>query len=198
MIAIALLVAGAAVIFFPEGKLAEWSAGISSASVKPSEGPAPTQAQQPANEAVEPTSLSEAPKAPKALEVLSDSVSQKEILLVPVNPALSNSASSAVKNLAPPPPLQTPSQSATTQPIPVSNNLVVFKAKGPSWVKVVDAKGIVQLSKTLADGETVGASGVTPLSIVIGRVDATDVEVRGKPYSLVGVSKDNVARFEVK
>ena len=38
----------------------------------------------------------------------------------------------------------------------------------------------------------------TPLSIVVGRVDATDVEVRGQPFSLVSVAKDNVARFEVK
>jgi cytoskeleton protein RodZ len=76
--------------------------------------------------------------------------------------------------------------------------MVVFKAKGPTWVKVVDSKGIVLLSKTIVNGEVVGASGATPLSVVIGRVDATDVEVRGKPFTLTGVSKDNVARFEVK
>jgi len=54
------------------------------------------------------------------------------------------------------------------------------------------------LSKTLSDGEVIGASGATPLSVVIGRVDATEVEVRGQPFSLVSVAKDNVARFEVK
>jgi cytoskeleton protein RodZ len=65
-------------------------------------------------------------------------------------------------------------------------------------VKVIDAKGVVQLSKTIVDGEVVGASGTAPLSVVVGRVDVTDVEVRGKPFALTGVSKDNVARFEVK
>ena len=63
---------------------------------------------------------------------------------------------------------------------------------------MVDAKGVVQLSKTLSSGEVIGASGAIPLAVVIGRVDATDVEVRGKPFSLATVSKDNVARFEVK
>jgi cytoskeleton protein RodZ len=86
----------------------------------------------------------------------------------------------------------------SVEPTVASSGLVMFKAKGPTWVKVVDAKGIVQLSKTLVDGEIVGASGLTPLSVVIGRVDMTDVEVRGKAFSLTAVSKDNVARFEVK
>jgi len=79
-----------------------------------------------------------------------------------------------------------------------STGTVVFKAKGATWVKVVDAKGVVQLSKTLSVGEVVGASGAIPLSVVIGRVDATDVEVRGQSFNLSGVSRDNVARFEVK
>jgi cytoskeleton protein RodZ len=79
-----------------------------------------------------------------------------------------------------------------------STELVVFKAKESSWVKVVDAKGVVLLSKTLSSGEVIGASGATPLAVVVGRVDATDVDVRGKPFSLTSVSKDNVARFEVK
>jgi cytoskeleton protein RodZ len=34
--------------------------------------------------------------------------------------------------------------------------------------------------------------------VVIGRADVTDVEVRGKTFSLAGIVKDNVARFEVK
>jgi cytoskeleton protein RodZ len=34
--------------------------------------------------------------------------------------------------------------------------------------------------------------------VVIGRADVTDVEVRGKPFGLEKISKENVARFEVK
>jgi cytoskeleton protein RodZ len=79
-----------------------------------------------------------------------------------------------------------------------ATGIVVFKVRAPSWVNVVDAKGVVQLRKTLAAGETSGASGALPLTVVIGRADVTSVEVRGKSYSLAGIVIDNVARFEVK
>lgn len=79
-----------------------------------------------------------------------------------------------------------------------ANGLVVFKVRSSSWVEVTDVKGIVQLRKTLQAGEKAGASGDLPLSVVIGRADVTEVEVRGKPFALDTVTKENVARFEVK
>jgi cytoskeleton protein RodZ len=80
----------------------------------------------------------------------------------------------------------------------VASGMVVLKAHGTSWVEVVDASGIVQVRKTMAQGEIVGASGVMPLSVVVGRVDTTEVLVRGKPFDLTRIAKDNVAHFEVK
>lgn len=90
----------------------------------------------------------------------------------------------------------TPAAAVTVSP--AATGIIVFKAKGASWVEVTDAKGTVVLRRTLAAGEEAGASGVLPLAAVVGRVDATQVEVRGKAFDLVSVSKDNVARFEVK
>jgi cytoskeleton protein RodZ len=87
--------------------------------------------------------------------------------------------------------------SNTVQPVS-TNGIVVLRAKGPSWVEVVDAKGVVGVRKTLSAGESAGASGALPLQVTIGRVDVTEVQVRGKPFDLRPVSKDNVARFEVK
>jgi cytoskeleton protein RodZ len=84
------------------------------------------------------------------------------------------------------------------EPAIPSSGTITFKAKAPSWVKVVDSNGVVQLSKTLAEREVAAVSGAAPLSIVIGRADAVDVEVRGKAFSLTTVAKENVARFEVK
>ena len=43
-----------------------------------------------------------------------------------------------------------------------------------------------------------GVAGVLPLSVVVGRADLTDVELRGKPYDLTAITQNNVARFEVK
>ena len=36
------------------------------------------------------------------------------------------------------------------------------------------------------------------MTAVVGRADTTQVEVRGKPLNLLPLSRDNVARFEVK
>lgn len=76
--------------------------------------------------------------------------------------------------------------------------VVLFKARAPSWLEVTDANGGVQIRRTLSAGESVSASGALPLSVVIGRAEAVEVEVRGKAFNLANIAKDNVARFEVK
>lgn len=96
-----------------------------------------------------------------------------------------------------------PTQTSASDSTPLidssaTTGLIVFRARGQSWVEVVDANRVVQVRKTIANGEVVGASGVTPLSVVVGRVDTTEVVVRGKPFDLANVAKDNVARFEVR
>lgn len=82
----------------------------------------------------------------------------------------------------------------------VSNpvGVVQFRASGQSWVEVTDATGTVQLRKTLEAGDTAGASGVLPLRVVVGRANLTTVQVRGQKFELLPLSKDNVARFEVR
>lgn len=80
-----------------------------------------------------------------------------------------------------------------------SDRLVTFSAATQSsWVKVTDAKGAVVLSRTIAPGEAVFAAGALPLSVVVGRADATRVQVRGQAFDLAAYSRENVARFEVK
>jgi len=76
--------------------------------------------------------------------------------------------------------------------------LLVFKARGLTWVAVTDDKGVVVLRKTLSAGDTASASGALPLWVVVGKVDHTDVEVRGKPIKLEPSGPENVARFKVQ
>lgn len=73
-----------------------------------------------------------------------------------------------------------------------------MRARIPSWVEVTDATGTVQLRRTLNAGESVAVSGIPPLSVVVGRADAVDVQVRGQAFELLPLAKDNVARFQVK
>ncbi|CAN7334746.1 helix-turn-helix domain-containing protein [Acidovorax sp. LjRoot194] len=75
---------------------------------------------------------------------------------------------------------------------------LVLRARSQSWVQVKDAAGAVVLQRNLAADESVSVSAPAPLAVVIGRADATEVFVRGKPFDLTGVSRENVARFEVK
>lgn len=75
---------------------------------------------------------------------------------------------------------------------------LVLRARSESWVQVRDAAGAVALQRNLNAGESVSVAGPTPLAVVIGRADATEVFVDGKRFDLTAVSRENVARFEVK
>ncbi|HZY18663.1 MAG TPA: RodZ domain-containing protein [Ramlibacter sp.] len=88
--------------------------------------------------------------------------------------------------------------SGAAGPKPPANGVVVFKTTGPSWIEVTDSKGTVTLRRLMAAGEAAGASGSLPLTVTVGSASDTAVEVRGKPFNLGAVSRDNVARFEVK
>lgn len=79
-----------------------------------------------------------------------------------------------------------------------SSAILAFSATGPSWIKVVDAKGQVVLNRTLQAGEVADVSGAFPFAVTVGRTDVTQVQVRGQAFDLAAVSKNNVARFEVK
>ena len=91
--------------------------------------------------------------------------------------------------------------SIATEPAPTAaaaTALLVFRARGESWVEVRNAQGAVALRRVLAAGETADIGGAPPLSVTVGKADVTEVQVRGKAFDLAAVSRDNVARFQVK
>ena len=94
-------------------------------------------------------------------------------------------------------PVPAPALPAASGPIS-ARGIVVFRTRAQSWIQVTDATGTTVFRKLMEPGESAGASGALPLSVTVGSVEATEVQVRGKPYNLAPVSKDNVARFEVK
>lgn len=92
---------------------------------------------------------------------------------------------------------------AVPVPVPAASQsapagIVTFRAKGDSWVEVIDAKGTVVLRRLLTAGEVAGVSGALPMAAVVGKADVTQVQVRGQAFDLNAVARDNVARFEVK
>ncbi|KIQ27854.1 hypothetical protein RT97_21560 [Variovorax paradoxus] len=79
-----------------------------------------------------------------------------------------------------------------------SSQQLVFVAREECWITVTEAGGKQLLRRSLQAGETVGLSGTLPLSVVVGRASAVDVQVRGKAYDLKPVTRGGgVARFEV-
>ena len=75
---------------------------------------------------------------------------------------------------------------------------MTISAKGASKIKVTDASGAVVLDRTLRAGESVSLSGVLPLAVVASRANVIQVQVRGQAFDLASVTKNNIARFEVK
>lgn len=75
--------------------------------------------------------------------------------------------------------------------------ILILNARGNSWVEVMDAKRAVVLRKTMLSGETQNLGGSLPMSVILGRANLLDVQVRGQALDLAPLTKDNVARFEV-
>ncbi len=73
-----------------------------------------------------------------------------------------------------------------------------LRVSAESWVEVLDARGATLLSRLLQPGEAVGIDGATPLRLTIGNASATQLSFRGKPVEITGISRDNVARIELK
>ena len=92
-------------------------------------------------------------------------------------------------------PLATASAGADGAPAQPTVN---FSANGASKIKVTDASGTVLLDRTLRTGESVSLSGALPLAVVASRANVIRVQVRGQAFDLASVTKNNIARFEVK
>jgi len=137
-----------------------------------------------------PAPLATASPAPAALNVVPASLPAAESVPA-MNAPVALSAAAAVTAPA------APAAAATPAAVPASG-IVFFRAKASSWVEVTDAKGVVAFRRLMAAGESGAASGAVPLQVTVGRADVTEVQVRGKPFDLRTVSRDNVARFEVK
>ncbi|MCZ8094697.1 MAG: DUF4115 domain-containing protein [Acidovorax sp.] len=127
----------------------------------------------------------------------------EEIVAVVQPPVAAESAPAASSTVAlvpvaPSPAVAQPASAALPAIADTSAALLMLRARGDSWVQVRDATGRVVFEKKLASGDAAPVSGVLPLSVVVGRADVTDVFVRGRPLELNAVSRENVARFEVK
>ena len=95
----------------------------------------------------------------------------------------------------------------STIPAPVSptaaaagaaGSLLSITATGDSWVEVINGAGSVVMKRMLKNGDAIDFSTAPPYTVVLGRADAVQVAVRGKPFDTAPYARNSVARFEVK
>lgn len=73
-----------------------------------------------------------------------------------------------------------------------------LKAAQQTWIEVVDGRSQVLMSRMLQPGEAVVLDGAMPLKLKVGNAAGTEVAFRGQVVDLAAVTRDNVARFELK
>ena len=112
-------------------------------------------------------------------------------------PGAGNAAPGAVGTAGDMPALQSSvSLSAQAQAAPAG--LLSFSADADSWVRVSDSRGATVFEKVLKAGVPQATNGTPPLTVVVGNARATTVQVRGQPFDLSAITRNNVARFEVR
>jgi cytoskeleton protein RodZ len=185
--ALTLLVGALVLIFFPSMDSMLVSVATAPETATPAPTAASTEDAAPVVENAGPLEVTPAPRKSAAPET------PVKPPVAPVKPAVQPAPAQIVASSSSGSSVVTPVQGRTTQ-----TGVIVFKTQGPSWIEVTDGLGGVQIRRTINVGEVVGVSGPLPLSVVVGRADITEVEVRGKPFTLQGFTRENVARFEVK
>ena len=186
VLAVLVLLVGAVVlVFFPfkplTGNFGELSSGNSTET-------SPAQVSMPLLTASENPGSTDGAAPLTPLSGLALSSSDAPLALTPANV---ESARTLPKDAAVAPATVEPGSGNPTSPL-------VLTAQAPSWIEVVDARGVVQVRKSMVPAEVLGVSGSLPLSVVIGRADAVAVQVQGKSFDLKPIARNNVARFEVK
>ena len=181
---IALLLIGAMVLhFMPESLLGALRVSLQNATQR---GAAPE------GLATDATSLLPGSSASPAAKMQTGSMIESIDLERLVTPQLSVEATTATAMAS------LPVASASSVPA-AGSQLVTFAVRSEAWITVTDSHNTVLLKRTVPAGEVVGVSGSLPLSVVVGRAQGVDVQVRGQPFDLKPLTgAGGVARFSVK
>lgn len=181
---IALLLIGAVVLhFMPESLLGALRASLQNATQR---GTAPE------GLVTDATSVLPGSPASPAANTQTGSVIEPIVVQRPATPQLSAEVTTAAAMAS------LPVASASGVPA-AGSQLVTFAVRSEAWITVTDSHNTVLLKRTVPAGEAVGVSGSLPLSVVVGRAQGVDVQVRGQPFDLKPLTgPGGVARFSVK
>jgi cytoskeleton protein RodZ len=182
--AIVLLLGALVIVFFP--RMEETTPALAT------QAPNAVTPAEPVAVAVEPLPAQE--PVPPGMSQAEDSPADAAVPASPAGPP----AASAPLSTAP---LGTATGEAAPAPVvptPASGSLLSIATTGESWVEVVNGSGTVVIQRMLQAGDAVDFSSAPPYTVVLGRAEAAQVTVRGKPFDVTRFARNNVARFEVK
>lgn len=95
----------------------------------------------------------------------------------------------------------TPAALPASSPLPsaaVGGDVAVVSSSEPSWLEVQDGSGQIVFSRVVSPGESVRLEGTLPLRVTVGNAQATRLAFRGQWIDLASLSRDNVAKVELK
>ena len=75
---------------------------------------------------------------------------------------------------------------------------MTLSAKDSAWIEVRDGSGQKLFSRLLAGGERVELQGRPPLNVHAGNAPTVSIQFNGRPVDLAAVTRQNVARIELK
>lgn len=121
--------------------------------------------------------------------------------VVPPAPAAAPGAAPGAGRTPPQAPAPTPAPGDVPAPGASpsgSGATLVVAAQKPSWIEIRDAQGQVTLQRLLAGGEAIELQPPVPGTLTVGNAAGTRVVLKGQPIDLSAVSRENVARIELR
>ena len=180
--ALAVLVAAAAVFLLPAGWWQAWWPASAPAQVA-----APATVASAADSASAPALSASASASPSPSPSASDATAA-----APTPASAASAAAVEVVHSVP------GSEAGASAVADTAAGLAVLRATDATWVEVVDAGGQVLVQRLLQPGESLGLNGKLPFKLKIGNAAATQLQFRGQGVDLSPVTRDNVARLELK
>lgn len=148
--------------------------------------------------AVAPVAESAAAPAPEAAPAptVAAPAAAAEPVLAPAQPAEPAHAVAAAPVAVAPAPVSAPAAESPAA-APAGAATLRIQARAATWIQVRGGGKVLE-QKTLNAGEFFETHAPKPLSVVVGRAEAAEVQVDGAAFDLASIAKVNVARFEVK
>lgn len=185
--AIALLLGALVLVFLPERQVPPQ---VDAVMPPPGAAPdAPALVMEPAPAAVAPAADGSTPIAGTATAASAAPEAVQPLSNAPVVAATADTAAVATTTTA---------SVSPTMAVGTTGSLLSITATGESWVEVVNGAGSVVMKRMLKTGDVIDFSTAPPYTVVLGRADAAQVTVRGKPFDTAPYARNSVARFEVK